>query len=330
MCVKTGEDGQRISIGDVGVVVAPCQDYSLSDSHNRLVCTFPNFQRACVRLDWICAETHELAGGFRIGEAVVSNFSQGRAGRLRKVRRGDVGKVIGPGIYKDEGSPEAWLLCQFPNYRRIHVLSDLVYRPGVELPGGFFVGDSVISTFACVGKRSANVKLLAEGVVLGPCDNSAAPTPEQRILCKFPNFAQINVRVNLVYKIEEGRRFRRLPSGFHVRDWVRSNFAEANETGQKIEVGEAGIVIGPCNSTEVTAPEQAVLCAFTNWFPINVNVHQITKLPGKPYQKDIQEAHQAEAQARIADGSAAGGAGGVLKPGDDVDATTEETKFLES
>ena len=90
-------------MGDVGTVCGPCQNSSLDDSELRVRVQFPD-----MKADWsvlatdLHTEGQELAGGYKIGDRVVSLMSR-KAPEYGSIAMGDVGTEV-PANDEQEGS----------------------------------------------------------------------------------------------------------------------------------------------------------------------------------------------------------------------------------
>eukprot|EP01047_Picozoa_sp_COSAG01_P077312 COSAG01_NODE_13880_length_1523_cov_1.643961_1_plen_96_part_00 len=67
------------------------------------------------------------------------------------------------------------------------------YLPGATLAGGYRVGDKVISTVAFSG-ANGTLKVGDEGTVTGPCNDPSSATASERVNCKFPQHASMNMK----------------------------------------------------------------------------------------------------------------------------------------
>jgi hypothetical protein len=170
-----GEDKRSVSKGDVGIVIGEAD----VDPNERVRCKFPNepkinmFPREITR--------RNLPGGYVVGDVVVSLVSPTVDSGI-SLARGDIGAAIGEAT--DER--ETRLLCKFPREPRISVHPEEITK--LDLPGGYRVGDSIVSLINFrLGDRSVSKGDI--GVVVG----SATVEHEFRVRCRFPNEPSINV-----------------------------------------------------------------------------------------------------------------------------------------
>jgi hypothetical protein len=114
-------EGGSLAIGDVGVVLGPCEPPEIVDAAQRVCVQFPGMSRVNIEAR---TQLHRadvcLAGGLRVGDRVVARVAH--SGSTGSVSLGDVGVVLGP-CDPAETTPgaERRVCVQFPKLPRVNV-----------------------------------------------------------------------------------------------------------------------------------------------------------------------------------------------------------------
>jgi len=227
--IDLSDKNGRVAIGDRGIVSGP----SKTDRAKKVVCRFPNDSKFVVLPSLLDLE---LAGGFRVGDAVVSSLAI--SDQNGTVAIGDCGVVHGPSATDRIHS----VLCKFPAYSKLQILAS---KLKLQLAGSIRIGDAVISKIDKEGKNQS-VAIGDRGHVIG-----RASLPGSEFLCRFPNFQQLNVLQKEV-ELE-------LPGGFLVGDVVIRKVDFKNPI-ISVAAGDRGTVIG----RSTTCDKTNLLCQFPN------------------------------------------------------------------
>jgi len=159
----------QVSVGDIGTVLSP------GTSAERVHCKFPGVNQ---NMDFLLADFFKqgtpIPGGYQGGDKVICKIDFKDA--QGQVAIGDLGTVLGP------DTTGARVACKFPGHSHNFdfSLTDIC-KEDTPLPGGYRIGDKVISKLEVTGSHG-KVFIGDYGVVLGP-----DPTGE-RLTCKFPHF----------------------------------------------------------------------------------------------------------------------------------------------
>jgi len=228
--------GLRLAIGDIGEVTGPATDAAL-EKEQQVRCKFPNNPDVNVFRTQI--KLRGVAGGFNIGDQIVSLVSNGG------LARGDEGEVI--------SAAQALV-------PPLHDPAPLMGQPTLLLPvtaGDRDTGAMEVDT-AGTGVDAQNGH--QEEIGLGQ-----APS-EERIRCRFSNGLEKDVGVRDICA--------RLPGRFKPGDVVVSLIHEVWPGGLKLEMGQVGEVIGPAGEAAVDRMRQ-VRCMFPENPDVNIFIDQI-------------------------------------------------------
>jgi len=226
--------GLSLAISDIGEVTGPATEAAL-DKEQQVRCKFPN--NPDVNVFWTQIKLRGVAGGFNVGDQIVSLVTSGN------LARGDEGEVIGPFL----GSPPAGPLPAAPTR-----------LPPLLLPAR---GD--VAPQELLGRLPA-------GTVqdLDP-DRELGCSGTERIRCRFVRLGgshEEDVNVSDICP--------RLPGRFKPGDVVVSLIHEIWPGGLKLEIGHAGEVIGPAGEAAVDRCRQ-VRCMFPENPDVNIFIDQI-------------------------------------------------------
>jgi hypothetical protein len=127
-------------------------------------------------------------------------------------------------------------------------------------------GDKVISTVAH-SDANGTLKVGDEGTVTGPSNNPSSTTASERVNCKFPQHASMNVRATTEMcraGTPEARRYlpgATLAGGYRVGDKVISTIALSGANGT-LKVGDEGTVAWPITNPSAADASERVNCKF--------------------------------------------------------------------
>eukprot|EP00929_Paragymnodinium_shiwhaense_P001236 TRINITY_DN101462_c0_g1_i1.p1 TRINITY_DN101462_c0_g1~~TRINITY_DN101462_c0_g1_i1.p1 ORF type:complete len:477 (+),score=64.63 TRINITY_DN101462_c0_g1_i1:76-1506(+) len=198
---------------------------------------------------------------FHVGDIVESKVKFERQNG-EHIRTGDLGTVIGPSSVRSTMMYR--LACKFPNMPSVNLTTTQVTRR--KLPRGFKVDDIVLR------RASAKSSQPMQGFVVG-----ASQRLETHVRCQFDGLQEVDVAVDQV-------ELCRLPGGFRVNDCVESLLSFTRyESGESIEVGDIGTVLGPAVShRDADGRSKRLTCSFPGMDCVNMDPAQV-KLHRLPY-----------------------------------------------
>jgi len=238
--IELNDVDRTLSVGDRGTVIGS----SKTAPDTQILCQFENFGSVSLGPDQVEVETlgHSLRG-------LVLICKIDRTDSNGTLAVGDRGIGIGPSTV----DPDKEILCRFEKYTSVSLLPDQVE---LELPGGYRIGDIVVSkTRRSDGPES--VKKGEQGIVLG-----LSPTHrDTHIQCTFPNFANVCLIASDL-SLE--------PSQFRIGDVVISKKHWKGAAGT-VHCGDPGIVIG------VQQPGKRISCKFEKCRCADVSVAEVKR-----------------------------------------------------
>jgi len=256
-----------ISVGDVGVVCGPCNNNTLSDANERLLCAFPR-GKVNLRVLSLSRPDQLLAGGYRVGDAVVSGITD----EALNLAIGDEGVVCGPCNNDKLTLVDERLCCSFPRCSQVNITVLSISRAGQLFQGGYRVGDKIVSGVDYTDEKGRLcVRVGDPGVISGPCNNVALKDAHERLHCTF---AEITLNVRVLDLSRPGQVF---AGGYHVGDRVRSSIAYKDET-HDLQVGDVGIVCSGCNANTLSDMDLRVCCSFSLGGRVNLLITNITRV----------------------------------------------------
>ena len=133
----------------------------------------------------------ELPGGYSVGDKVVSQIGWSVGSKTLSI--GDVGTVIGPCAFPSAPDSDQVVRVHFPSCGgKLNIRVSQVCRQDTQLPGGYKIGDRVVSLISCESPEYGSIAVGDVGTVCGPCQNSSIDdvvgcTLRRRIQVKFPD-----------------------------------------------------------------------------------------------------------------------------------------------
>jgi hypothetical protein len=178
-----------------------------------------------------------LAGGMRMGDRVASLIDN------NKVKKGDVGTVVGPCADESASDPSHRVCVDFGEDKgRANYLAKFHLEHAL-LAGGYQKGDRVVSL---IDKNT--IKKGDVGTVLGSCTDDSAADKADRVSVDFGE-GKGRASMHAMLQLEHV-----LAGGFHTGDRVVSlvNFNKRDghfrRAAAVISKGELGTVVGPCTN----------------------------------------------------------------------------------
>jgi hypothetical protein len=216
----------KLAKGDEGVVLGPAFSENGEKLRDSLVCCFPNAKAEVVKCDQIYKALPE---GYRIDQEVVCliDCKWTGANEGKKVSRGDIGKVLGPGAHDNQ------LKCSFPGNTNTAMALDQIWPKDKPVAGGYLIGEAVKSLVQGPQWKPRPLTIGAEGVILCP-----APEPYD-ITVGFGGDLVGNMRANEVCR-SENTHFR---GGLKVGDRVKSLIEARNWTPRPLTIGAEGVIL---------------------------------------------------------------------------------------
>ena len=222
--VTAGVACGKVAVGDAGTVIGPCTS-ECADKASRVCVEFDGGKGQINYVASIQINLITLAGGYRRGDRVTAAVAHG------KVAVGDAGTVIGP--CTAECADKASRVCvEFDGGKgQINYVASSQINL-ITLAGGYRRGDRVAAAIA-----HDKVAVGDAGTVIGPCSNQGNEHA-QRVCVEFDGGkGQIN------YLASSQLTLITLAGGYRRGDRVTA--AQAHD---KVAVGDAGTVIGPCSN----------------------------------------------------------------------------------
>ena len=217
------------------------------------------------RAEALAEEKAKLAGGFRVGERVVSLIDHAPVG----VSRGDVGTAVGPSADARAADHAVRLSVDFGKGKgRANLLGSSQLVSEAEWPkrqkedaakvfaaGGWRIGDYVLST---VDVKEISLKKGDVGRVAGP---STAAYDGDRVFVDFgvdARFQSEKKRRN-AHKDEIEHEKKVPPGGWREGDRVAALFQSPQ---QNVSYGDVGTVVGPCTNMSLDNIDELVCVDF--------------------------------------------------------------------
>jgi hypothetical protein len=270
--VNFSNTNMTISVGDVGVVCGRCNNNSLSDAHERLLCSFPR-GKVNLRVLSLSRPDQILAGGYRVGDAIVSGITD----EALNLAIGDEGVVCGPCNNDKLTLVDERLCCAFPRCAQVNITVLSISRAGQLFQGGYHVADKIVSGVDYTDEKGKLcVRVGENGVISGPCNNIALKDAHERLHCTFPEIT-LNVRV-----LDLSRPGQVFAGGYRVGDKVRSSIAYKDDT-HDLAIGDVGIVCSGCNSNTLADMDLRICCSFTQGGRVNLLISNVSKADGLAY-----------------------------------------------
>lgn len=153
------------------------------------------------------------------------------------------------------------------------------YSPRAEavIPGGYHVGDAVISQVTQFFPTGESVNYGDMGTVLGPCADSDHPQASGYLLCTFPKCLEVNM---LLIHVASSGYERVIPGGYRAGDTIVSQVTMIFPSGDAVMYGDVGRVMGPCSDPSKSNADRRVNCAFPTCAGIDLLTDNLAK-PGE-------------------------------------------------
>mmetsp|Transcript_31162 Transcript_31162/g.57094 ORF Transcript_31162/g.57094 Transcript_31162/m.57094 type:complete len:579 (+) Transcript_31162:2-1738(+) len=233
-----------MSKGDVGTVLGQCTMPLASKAVNRVSVEFQPSGRRCNVVAASQIKRYRLAGGFAVGDTVVSLINH-----EAYFSQGDLGKVIGPCTNPSASDAADRVSVEFQTSGcRSNMLAASQIKKQV-LAGGFVVGDVVESLIDHEGYMSKG----DVGKVLGPSADPSAKGAADRVSVEFQ---PIGKACNVIATKHVTKRV--FAGGFVTGDFVVSL---VDHTGF-VSKGDVGKVLGPCADPSASKAADRVSVAF--------------------------------------------------------------------
>ena len=266
----------KVAVGDAGTVVGPCSSQS-ADKADRVCVEFDGGKGQINYLASSQIKLITLASGYRRGDRVTAAIAHD------KVAVGDAGTVIGP--CSNQGNEHAQRVCvEFDGGKgQINYLASTQLSL-ITLAGGYRRGDRVTAAIA-----HDKVAVGDAGTVIGPCSNECADKAQRVCVEIDGGKGRINYvassQINLIT----------LASGYRRGDRVTAAIAH-----DKVAVGDAGTVIGPCRSNSADKADRVCV-------EFDGGKGQINYLASSQIQKVVEKsaAEKAAAEKAAAEKAAA-------------------------
>ena len=150
----------------------------------------------------------------------------------------------------------------------------------LQLPGGWSIGDSVVSTVSH-SARTGSITAGDVGAVLGPSSDTSSDHLETKVRVEFASVSLVSFNMHataLLVKADSslGAFYRsgKLPGGLSVGDKVASTVSHLCSTGS-IAPGDIGTVRGPCSNASLEEPQEKVRVEFEDFF---INMFATTQI----------------------------------------------------
>ena len=255
----------KVSKGVCAVFELECVGQSIPLTSPVAVIGEPVAEYGSWRAEALAEEKAKLAGGFRVGERVVSLIDHAPVG----VSRGDVGTAVGPSADARAADHAVRLSVDFGKGKgRANLLGSSQLVSEAEWPkrqkedaakvfaaGGWRIGDYVLST---VDVKEISLKKGDVGRVAGP---STAAYDGDRVFVDFGVDAlfQSKKKRRNAHKDEIEHEKKVPPGGWREGDRVAALFQSPQ---QNVSYGDVGTVVGPCTNMSLDNIDELVCVQF--------------------------------------------------------------------
>lgn len=250
---------EKVAIGNKGIVEGPALNTGIADAAQRINVDFGDGKGV---MDMIAASQIEgspLAGGWVKFDVVLSRIEH------NGIEMGDQGVIMGPSNNSKAQDASERVNVDFGVGKgRVNMLASSQIE-GVSLAGGLVRGDSVVSKVAHL-----KVKILEQGVVLGPSTKPSAEDAAERVCVDFGAKGIFNMQV---FTQVQGIP---LAGGWMKGDKVRSKIKHGG-----VDEGDEGTVVGPSSNAAAEDADQRVCIAFGKERK-RINMLVATQIEGAP------------------------------------------------